>query len=170
VAVKTHLHAWLDTIQTATPTDWTALAHGQRLMAAHYVLGAMVGLGTLTPMPGAPRASGWRRVGVVSLRPRGLCGSCPWPSCAISACTATACGRLRRALLRRVAKHQRPQSLETKPGLLQGKPQPEIPPQHLLQHPPILRGQGFTVEALDQRLTVLTAQVKLVGSFHGRHS
>ena len=56
VAVETYLDPRLDAIQASSPTDRAALADRQRLMTADHVLGAMVGLGTLTSMAGAPLA------------------------------------------------------------------------------------------------------------------
>jgi hypothetical protein len=49
---------------------------------------------------------------------------------------------------------------------LQGEQQPEVPLQHLLQHAPILRGQGVPLKSREQCLAALAAQVDLIGSFH----
>jgi hypothetical protein len=69
-------------------------------------------------------------------------------------------------LLALLVKHHRSQSLDTEPGRLQGKQQPNIPPQHLLQHTPILCGQRVTVEALALHLSVLTTPMYVFGSLH----
>jgi hypothetical protein len=69
-------------------------------------------------------------------------------------------------LLRLLAKQQYPQPCETQPGLLEGEQQPKIPPQHLFQHTSILRGQGITLQSLDQRLAVFLTQCDRFWALH----
>ena len=71
-------------------------------------------------------------------------------------------------LLRLLAKQQGPQPLEAERGLLQGKQQPKIPLEHLVQHPPIVGGQGIPGEPWAQRLAVFAAQLHLFWALHRR--
>ena len=64
-------------------------------------------------------------------------------------------------LLGLLAKQHHPEPLEAERRLLQGKQQPKIPLEHLVQHAPIVGSQGIPGEPCAQRLAVFAAQLKL---------
>jgi hypothetical protein len=63
------------------------------------------------------------------------------------------------ALFGLVTKQHGPQPLEAELGFLQGKQQPKIPLEHVVQHAPIVGSQAIPGEPCTQCLAVFAAQL-----------
>jgi len=73
-------------------------------------------------------------------------------------------------LLGLLAKHHHPEPLEAERRLLQGKQQPKIPLEYLVQHAPIVGSQGIACEPSAYGFTVCAAKRDLFWSLHrGQH-
>ena len=70
------------------------------------------------------------------------------------------------ARLGRLSKEHHAKPLETEFGLLQGKHQPKMPPQHMHHHAPIVGRPPRALDPLDQRLAFFRTQRHVLGPFH----
>jgi hypothetical protein len=133
VAIETHFDPWFDAIQAPTPTDRATLACSEFLMAALHTRRPAICLCPSTAMPWAAFSRCWSAVAwsLRSSRPlSAVLGRCGWLL----------------TLLGLLAKHHHPEPLEADRRLLQGKQQPKIPLEHLVQHAPIVGSQGIPGE------------------------
>ena len=117
-------------------------------MVADHVLGATVGLGAVPPMAGVSlaRRRRSRHVGGLHGLRHALRRSTAHPSRAMTGVRRLPRRRRGFACVGLRAKEQDPKPLEAERRLLQGKQQPKIPLEHLVQYAPIGGGQGIACE------------------------